>query len=139
MCLREDGFMRRNRLILGAGVAVALATSVCPQEKPAAKTVRAVRFGKLWDGKGKLWTNAVVALDGNKIRSVSSDATAVPPGAEVIDLTGYTGLPGLIDVNRNLLFSTDKTRGVPCFSKIGIPFPAVEVFLRLKAPYARSK
>jgi len=124
--------MRWNRLILSAGVAVALATNVCPQEKPAAKRVRAVRFGKLWDGKGKLWTNAVVVLDGNKIRSVSSDATAVPSGAEVIDLTGYTGLPGLIDVHTHMTFYTDETPGVPLLKQMSNPVPAVEVFLARK-------
>ena len=56
--------------------------------------MKAVRFGKLWDGKGKVWTNAIVIVDGGRIRSVSSDASAIPAGAEVIDLSKYSGLPG---------------------------------------------
>jgi imidazolonepropionase-like amidohydrolase len=132
VCLREDGFMRWNRLILGVWVAMALAANVCPQTMPVAKTVRVVRFGKLWDGKGKLWTNAVVILDDNKIRSVSSDSSAVPAGAEIIDLSAYTGLPGLIDVHTHMTFYTDETPGVPLLKQMLNPVPAVEVFLARK-------
>jgi imidazolonepropionase-like amidohydrolase len=113
-------------------VAFIAAVCVCAQEKPAPKAVKAVRFGKLWDGKGKLWTNAVVLLEGNKIRSVTSDSTAVPAGAEVIDLSKYTGLPGLIDVHTHMTFYTDETPGVPMLKQVANPVPAVEVFLARK-------
>jgi imidazolonepropionase-like amidohydrolase len=42
------------------------------QEKPIAKTIKAVRFGKLWDGKGKVWTNAVVLVEGDRIKTVTA-------------------------------------------------------------------
>src|SRR5690348_9305056 len=64
------------------------------QEKPIAKTIKAVRFGKLWDGKGKVWTNAVVLVEGDRIKTVTADAAAIPSGAETMDLSKYTGLPG---------------------------------------------
>jgi len=102
------------------------------QEKTAAKSVKAVRFGKLWDGKGKLWTNAIVIVEGDRIKSVSTDASALPSGAEIVDLSKYTGLPGLIDVHTHLTIYTDETPGEPMLKQLTSNPPAVEVFLARK-------
>lgn len=102
------------------------------QEKPLAKTIKAVRFGKLWDAKGKLWTNAIVIVEGERIKTVTSDAAAVPPGAEVIDLSKYTGLPGLIDVHTHMTMYTDETPGQAMVKQLTANSPAVEVFLARK-------
>jgi imidazolonepropionase-like amidohydrolase len=107
-------------------------TPVWAQEKPAAKTVKAVRFGKLWDAKGKLWTNAIVLIDAGKIRAVTTDASAIPAGAEITDLSKYTGLPGLIDAHTHMTFYTDETPGVPMLKQMANIVPAVEVFLARK-------
>src|SRR5690242_11361713 len=72
------------------------------QEKPNTKAIKAVRLGKLWDAKGKLWTNAIVIVESDRIKAVTSDAAAIPLGTEVIDLSKYTGLPGLIDVHTHM-------------------------------------
>src|SRR5712672_3647534 len=102
------------------------------QDKLAPKNVKAVHFGKLWDAKGKLWTNAIVIVDANKIRAVTTDASDIPAGAETIDLSKYTGLPGLIDVHTHMTFYTDETPGVPLLKQMANPVPAVEVFLARK-------
>src|SRR5712672_830530 len=102
------------------------------QDKLAPKNVKAVHFGKLWDGKGKIWTNAIVVIDANKIRAITTDASAIPAGAETIDLSKYTGLPGLIDVHTHMTFYTDATPGGPLLKQMANPFPAVEVFLARK-------
>jgi len=106
--------------------------AVHSQEKPGGKRVQAVRFGKLWDGKGKLWSNAIVIIEGDRIKNVTSDASAIPAGAEVLDLSKYTGLPGLIDVHTHLTMYTDETPGEPMLKQITNNSPAVEVFLARK-------
>jgi len=109
-----------------------VSTHIVAQEKPGAKSIKAVRFGRLWDGKGKVWTNAIVVIDGGKIRAVTTDATAIPAGAETINLSKYTGLPGLIDVHTHMTFYTEETPGVPLLKQMTSPVPAVEVFLARK-------
>jgi len=94
--------------------------------------VKAVRFGKLWDGKGKLWTNAIVIVDGDKISTVTTDASAIPAAAELIDLSKYTGLPGLIDVHTHMTIYTDETPGEPMLKQLTSNPPAMEVFLARK-------
>lgn len=107
-------------------------TGLSARAKPDSKAVKAVRFGKLWDAKGKLWTNAIVIVDGDRIRSVTTDPSAIPAGAEMIDLAKFTGLPGLIDVHTHMTIYTDETPGEPMLKQLTSNPPAVELFLARK-------
>src|SRR6202011_2526743 len=116
--------MKPMRILLAAVLGASCAGGIYAQEKPSAKTVKAVRFGKLWDAKGKLWANAIVIVEGDRIRSVTTDASAIPAGAETIDLTKYTGLPGLIDVHTHMTIYTDEPPGEPMLKQIAANSPA---------------
>src|SRR5467141_5254394 len=124
--------MKTMRILLVVFLGASCVRGICAQEKPGAKPVKAVHFGKLWDAKGKLWTNAIVIVEGDRIRTVTTDASAIPAGAEKIDLSKYTGLPGLIDAHTHMTIYTDETPGQPMLKQITNNPPAVEVFLARK-------
>jgi len=124
--------MKPMRILLAAVLGASYVGGTCAQEKPGAKTVKAVRFGKLWDAQGKLWTNAIVIVERDRIQNVTTDASAIPAGAESIDLSKYTGLPGLIDVHTHMTIYTDETPGEPMLKQLTSNPPAVEVFLARK-------
>ena len=140
MCLPMRGLMC---VLVGVFVLVgigAMAGSAFAQDASAGEkgaqtpvhSMKAVKFGKLWDGKGKVWTNAIVIVDGDRVREVTTDAKRIPAQADVVDLTKYFGLPGLIDVHTHMTNYTDETPGVPMLKQITSNPPAVEVFLARK-------
>src|SRR5215471_2383850 len=61
-----------------------------------------LKFGKLWDGH-RVIANAVVVVEDDRIRSVSADG-AVPSGAQTIDLSRFTGVPGMIDMHTHVTY-----------------------------------
>ena len=109
--------------------ALCIATALPPGDAHAATNTKAVRFGKLVDGTGRVLTDAVVVIDGDRITRVGSGDAAVPQGAEVIDLARYTGIPGLIDVHTHMTYYWDQADGTRPWEQHGSRNPAVTVFL----------
>lgn len=66
-----------------------------------------IRFGRLVDGTGRVLTNAVVIVEDDKVQSVTTGNPPIPAGAQVIDLSRYTGIPGLIDAHTHITYYWD--------------------------------
>jgi imidazolonepropionase-like amidohydrolase len=71
---------------------------------PPAPRVAAVRAGRLFDSKtGQMLAKQVVLLSGDRITDVGPEGQVkIPAGAEVIDLSRATVLPGLIDAHTHM-------------------------------------
>jgi imidazolonepropionase-like amidohydrolase len=94
----------RTRL-LASFVAIATVLAAIPaaaQLQPpslAPERVIAVRAGRLVDPEtGTVASNQVIVIRGERIAAVGANV-AIPAGAEVIDLSGLTVLPGLVDAH----------------------------------------
>lgn len=96
---------------------------------PVAAQVTAVRFSRLVTMRGSPVMDAVVVVDGKRIKTVGQGDAAVPAGAHVIDLRPLVGLPGLIDVHTHMSFYWDRAPGTTPWSGLGTLSTPVLVFL----------
>lgn len=114
--------MRKVRILLVTLVGFSFAPS-------AWGDTTAVRFSRLITMRGAPIADAVVVIEGNRIRAVGQGDGAVPPGAKVIDLRPLVGLPGLIDVHTHMTFYWDRAPGTRPWQRLGTFATPVLVFL----------
>src|SRR5271155_4754510 len=92
-----------------AAAIIAFAFVCCSPLHAQAPIQIAIRAGKLIDGKSdQPISNALILIEGGKIVSVTPGGTP-PAGAQVVDLSQATVLPGFMDMHTHILLQGDVT------------------------------
>ena len=85
-----------------AKLVLSLAGLVLLTASPAAAQVTAIRAGRLVDPEaGTIAANQIILVEDGTFQAIGADV-AIPSGAEVIDLSELTVLPGLVDAHNHL-------------------------------------
>ena len=88
-------------LSLACIVAASTLAAQAPASPPAA-AVTAIRAGRLLDPEaGRILINQIIVVEGTRIREVGPNV-AIPAGAQVIDLSQATVMPGLVEAHNHL-------------------------------------
>src|SRR5579872_5444999 len=90
-------------IVLGAVLLAGAAPFAVRAQQPAPPApVTAIRAGRLLDPEaGRILTNQIILVAGNRITDVGANVP-IPAGAQVIDLSRMTVMPGLVDSHNHL-------------------------------------
>jgi imidazolonepropionase-like amidohydrolase len=113
-------------------LSVLLAEEARAQTEASVERVVALRAGALLEVEtGNLIADAVVLIRGERIEAVGPQVR-IPPEAEVIDLSDYVVLPGLIDAHTHVCMQPDYAENNPILYK-SIPYRTVEAVNAVRA------
>ncbi len=107
-----------NRFLKIAIVLSCLSFVINSAKAQAISNTRYIKAGKLFDSeKGQLLSNYIIKIEGSTITEVGNDIE-IPTNAEIIDLSEYTVMPGLIDAHTHLMTLDNLTDDTPMASKL---------------------
>jgi imidazolonepropionase-like amidohydrolase len=102
--------MKLSALFPALALVAAAHPPVSAQSSVQAPT-KALRFASVVDGNGTVTRNGVVIVQGDRIIRVMGPRDAVPSGAQVVDLTKYTAIPGMVDAHTHITYYWDPGTG----------------------------
>jgi imidazolonepropionase-like amidohydrolase len=96
-----------------AAVAMVISLYLTGLAQGTADRVTVVRAGRLLDPvSGQIQQNALVLIRGDRIEATGT-GLSVPSNARVVDLSGFTVLPGLIDAHTHMMLQPEDERWPP--------------------------
>ncbi|MFZ0638380.1 MAG: amidohydrolase family protein [Candidatus Acidiferrales bacterium] len=109
---------------LRAQSASSLAPGVREFVKVSAPVV-ALTHVRVIDGTGSpARADQTIIISGGKIQSIGDSAsTAAPAGAQVLDLTGKTVIPGLVGMHEHMFYPAGGRTAVALYNEMGFSFP----------------
>ncbi|MHB8540974.1 MAG: amidohydrolase family protein [Candidatus Acidiferrales bacterium] len=87
--------------------------------------VIALTHARVIDGTGAPARNdQTIVISGGKIQSIGNSASiSVPAGAQVVDLTGKTVIPGLVGMHEHMFYPAGGRTAVAMYNEMGFSFP----------------
>ncbi len=87
--------------------------------------VIALTHVRVIDGTGSpARTDQTIVISGDKIQSIGDSASTIAPaGAQILDLTGKTVIPGLVGMHEHLFYPAGGRTAVALYNEMGFSFP----------------